>query len=204
MNDGTLDYYNKNSLELSCRYESANLEDVHKLLNSNMPQGAKLLEIGCGSGRDASRAMAAGFDIVAVDGSQSLLVEAEKLHPELASRLHCRKLPDVLPFADQSFDGFFSIACLMHFGQAELAQIMHELARVIRSGGRGLVSVPTGRSDIDGNGLDQHGRVFNLMPATDWQKTFAEAGFISDVGAEEPDSLGRAGITWITLLLQRQ
>lgn len=204
MTDRTLDYYDQNSLELSRRYESTALDSFHRLLNKTMPPGAKLLEIGCGSGRDAARAAAVGFDLVALDGSQSLLVEAEKLHPELSGRLHLVRLPGVLPLQSRSFDGFFSVACLMHFRTEELPEIINELARVVKHSGHGLISVPTGRSDIDAQGLDQHGRVFNLMPTTDWQKIFAHCGFAADVGPEEPDSLGRPGINWVTFLLQRK
>ncbi len=201
MTDQTLEYYENNAGELSRRYESTELDSFHYLMAETFPAQARVLEIGCGSGRDSARAYAAGFDIQAVDGAAKLLLEAARLHPELTGRLHQVRLPGRLPFADASFACLFSVACLMHFSDSELPQIVVELARVLQPGGKGLVSVPAGRSDIDGSGLDQHGRIFNVMPAENWQQLFASAGFTATPGQAEPDSLGRPGITWQTFVL---
>ncbi len=202
MKNQTLEYYENNAGELSQRYESTELDSFHHLMAETFPAWARVLEIGCGSGRDAARAYAAGFDIQAVDGSANLLLEATRLHPELTGRLHQIKLPGRMPFDDASFACLFSVACLMHFRDNELPEIVAELARVLQPGGKGLVSVPAGRSDIDSSGLDQNGRIFNVMPAENWQQLFAAAGFTaSPAGPAEPDSLGRPGITWQTFKL---
>ena len=203
MTDKTLDYYEQNAAELSRRYESTALDALHALLRQTFSPGDRLLEIGCGSGRDAATAMAAGFDICAVDGSNRLLQEAVRLHPELTGRLQQLKLPGTLPFVNASFAGIFSVACLMHFNANELPGIIAEIARVLKPAGQGLISVPAGRNDIDATGLDEHGRIFNLMPAADWQKLFAAHGFSTSTGAEQPDSLGRPGIAWLTFVIKK-
>lgn len=199
----TAEYYEQNAHELSLRYESASLETLHRLINATFTPGARLLEVGCGSGRDAARVLAAGYNLIALDGSQNLLCEAEKLHPELSGRLVYLRLPAQLPFADSDFAGFLSIACLMHFTDTELNTILGELARVVKKSGSGIISVPAGRGDIDNNCLDQHGRHFNVMPAEAWQAIFSRQGFSSEAGPVEPDSLGREGISWVTFILTR-
>lgn len=203
MTDLTINYYEQNATELSRRYETTALDTFHRLLQQTCRAGARLLEIGCGSGRDAARAVADGFKVTALDGAENLLNEAARLHPELAGSLHHLLLPAKLPFADASFDGFFSVACLMHFNDNEIGQIISEAARVTAAGGSGLVSVPAGRNDIDAGGLDQHGRVFNVMPADSWVSLFRQHGFTAEPGPVEPDSLGRPGISWITFILKK-
>ncbi|MDD3148702.1 MAG: class I SAM-dependent methyltransferase [Candidatus Riflebacteria bacterium] len=203
MTDLTIDYYEQNASELGRRYETTALDTFHGLLQQNCRPGARLLEIGCGSGRDAARAIAAGFRIAAIDGAENLLKEAVRLHPELAGCLHHLLLPARLPFADASFDGFFSVACLMHFNENAIGQILSEASRVTVAGGSGLVSVPAGRSDIDAGGLDQHGRVFNVMPADNWVSLCRQHGFTAETGPVEPDSLGRPGISWVTFILKK-
>lgn len=203
MTDRTINYYEQNAADLSRRYETTALDTFHRLLQKNCRPGARLLEIGCGSGRDAARAVAAGFMVTALDGAENLLNEATRLHPELSGNLHHLLLPARLPFANASFDGFFSVACLMHFNDDEIGQIISEAARVTTAGGSGLVSVPAGRNDIDAGGLDQHGRVFNVMPAENWISLFQQHGFAAETGPIEPDSLGRPGISWITFVLKK-
>ncbi len=203
MTDRTINYYEQNAAELSRRYETTALDTFHRLLQQTCQPGARLLEIGCGSGRDAARAVAAGFKVTALDGAENLLREAARLHPELSDSLHHLLLPAKFPFSDESFDGFFSVACLMHFRDDEIRKIISEAARVTVAGGSGLVSVPAGRSDIDAGGLDQHGRVFNVMPADDWISLFHQHGFSAEPGPIETDSLGRPGISWITFILKK-
>lgn len=199
----TLDYYNANAGLLSVSYESADIDSFHESMSAHFKPGSRLLELGCGSGRDASRALKAGYDLTAIDGSAELLAEAQRLHPELAGRLLCLRLPCSLPFNNTEFDGFFSVACLMHFDSADIQRILAEIHRVVRADGRGIVSVPSCRGDVDNNGLDEHGRVFNLRPAVSWQKLFAQCGFITTATSEQADSLGRSGIFWLNFFLQR-
>lgn len=203
LSNSTLLYYENKASELSLRYESARLDAFHQTLHASVEAGAKIIEIGCGSGRDAARALAHGYDIVAIDGSAALLSEASRLHPELAGRLICVKLPAELKFSDNSFDGFFSVACFMHFTLPEIRLILAEVARVLKKGAPGLVSLPASRGDVNNDGIDEHGRIFNLMSSKDWINVFEECGFVADAGFEEADSLGRPNISWVTFLLKK-
>ena len=65
----TLDYYNTNSTKLNERYESADVNEVQRLLLRSFLKNSKILEIGCGSGRDASFMTKNDFDVIASDGS---------------------------------------------------------------------------------------------------------------------------------------
>jgi len=199
----TLNYYEESANELSARYESARLDHFYQALRQFFLPGARLLEIGCGSGRDAAKIVGEGYQVEAVDGSENLLANALRLHPELDGHLHHIRLPAKLPFSDHEFDGFYSVACLMHFSNEEVAEILVELNRVLKPGGRGLVSVPAGRDDVSHDGLDEHGRVFNLLPAPAWIEVFQQQGFRARPGNEEPDGAGREGISWISYFLER-
>lgn len=199
----TLEFYEKNATELSARFESAQLDSFHLAFSQFIAPGAKVLEIGCGSGRDAARVHAAGYDVQAIDGCEKLLEEAIRLHPELSGRLHCVCLPADLPYADGEFAGFFSVACLMHFSPKQVRTIFVQLHRVLSPKGRGLVSLPARRGDINADGIDEHGRVFNVLPIEEWLELFKECGFSGSPGQEEPDSHGREGISWVSFFLEK-
>jgi hypothetical protein len=52
-----------------------------------------VLELGCGSGREAAFLRQVGHDVKGVDASQEIIEEALRRHPELAGRLSCQAVP---------------------------------------------------------------------------------------------------------------
>ena len=75
MTNKTLDYYNKNSEAFIQGTISADLKDMqNKFLNEL--NGNKILDFGCGSGRDTKCFIAAGYDVDAIDGSIELCKSA--------------------------------------------------------------------------------------------------------------------------------
>lgn len=54
MDQSTIDYYDENSEKLAALYEEADMSIVHSLLLRFLPEKVSVLEIGCGSGRDAA------------------------------------------------------------------------------------------------------------------------------------------------------
>ena len=100
----TLAYHENNAKHLSQRYESANVDNIHVLLLKTFPSKSYLLEIGCGSGRDAGFMYQNGYDVLAIDGSEEMITEAKQYHPELSDRLEVLKIPDELHVEPFSFE----------------------------------------------------------------------------------------------------
>ena len=134
----TLSYYENNAKHLSQRYESANVDNIHSLLLKTFPPKSYLLEIGCGSGRDAGFMHRKGYDVLAVDGSREMIAEAKKCHPELADRLEVMKIPDALHFDPSSFDGVYCIATLMHLDKSAIDQTIEKVATILKVGSKFL------------------------------------------------------------------
>ncbi len=200
----TVEYYDLHAADFCDKHDAIRLDPFHKEIRTCLPKGSKLLEIGCGSGRDAARALADGYDVIALDGSKGLLAEIPKRHPELKNRLVFGIMPCKTDFADEYFDGFYSVACLMHLYEKDLLPTMKELYRVTKKGGKGLVSIPSTRDDVNEDGVDDKGRTMNLMPTEVWTKYFEEAGFMVTHGGEEPDKIGRPGVFWLTFVLTKK
>lgn len=198
----TLDYYETNALSLGARYESAKVDELHALLNKTFAASNRLIEVGCGSGRDAAMLAGRGCVVTAVDGSAAMLEVARRQHPEV-DFVHL-VLPEKFPFSDECFDGFFSIACLMHFSEAHIAQILAELCRICKKGAKAIVSVPSQRGDINESGLDEHGRVFYCHSEQVWIKILANAGFSAEVEGVWSDALGREQVRWLNLLATKK
>jgi SAM-dependent methyltransferase len=200
----TIDFYDRNAAEFCRKHDAVRLDAFHQTLRLELKPGTRLLEIGCGSGRDAAKALEDGYDVMALDGSKNLLLEIPKLHPELADRLIHGVLPCKLDFSDEEFDGFYSVACFMHFNEMELGLILKELKRILKAKGKGLISVPACRPDVTDEGVDIHNRVFHLRETEAWIDIFNKEGFEAKAGSPEPDKLGREGVWWVTFVIAKQ
>jgi len=156
----TLSYYENNAKDLSQRYESANVENIHALLLKTFPSKSYLLEIGCGSGRDAAFMHGKGYDVLAIDGSSEMIAETKRCHPELAGSLEVMKIPNELHFESSSFDGVYSIATLMHLDKSAIDQTIEKVAAILKTNGKFFFSVSLQRDDVDHDGKDEKGRHF--------------------------------------------
>ena len=203
MNQTTLKYYQKNGENIAERYESADVSNLHKVLNASFKLPANLLELGCGSGRDAAFMTKQGFNVIAVDGSAMMIESALNYHPELSGCLHTIRLPDGLSGSFGKFDGVFSIAALMHFSRPQIETIIKQVNSLLVSKGNFFFSVPIQRDDIQKNEFDAKGRRFTTMTKAQWLEICRKYGFEPIRSGTTEDGLGRKGIAWMNCLTEK-
>lgn len=200
MTDTTLAYYTAHWKDLVPRYESADVPDLHALLAASFSPGARLLELGCGSGRDAAHMLATGFDVIASDAVQEMIDAAAACHPVLAGRLCRLCLPrDLLPSLGY-FDGVYAVATLMHLTRPAIQDVFSRTHRVLIPEGRLFFSVPLRRDDIRADGFDARGRRFTAMTRGAWTGICRHAGFDIITSTVSSDGLGRKSFAWLNCL----
>jgi 2-polyprenyl-3-methyl-5-hydroxy-6-metoxy-1,4-benzoquinol methylase len=101
------------------------------------------------------------------------------------------------------FDGLVCSAVLQHLAPAALADAVTSLRAALRPKGRALVSVPSRRDDLDADGRDALGRLFNGATPDELCALFAKTGFRELQQWDAPDSLGRKEVRWAVLLFER-
>ena len=198
----TLNFYETESKNLSLRYENADVSEIQELLFKIFKKNSKLLEIGCGSGRDASFLTEKGFDVIAIDGSKNMIYEAKKNHPELSNKIFYKTLPHNLNF-DVKFDGIYSIATLMHLSKYDLEKAILKIYDLLNPTGKFLVSVSLSRDDINKNGFDKNGRYFLILSFEEWISIFKNIGFKILETKTNKDGLDRTGIEWLTMVAEK-
>jgi SAM-dependent methyltransferase len=217
MDTVTVDCYNTQASTYADRYEAADMSAMHQLLLRYLPPRCRVLEIGCGSGRDAAFLLAHGYDVTATDASPVMLTLAAQRHPELASRLHQLSFPTstTQPFdlaqgrqpnnsttAPQApYDAILSVATLMHIPDQELFECATQIRDLLVDDGILVLQLSLHRSGLS-NGRDDTGRLYNERPPEEVQLLFERLGFRLVARADIPDFLNR-DIRWYTLILQR-
>jgi SAM-dependent methyltransferase len=103
--------------------------------SARVTSGTRLLDAGCGAGLLALLASLRGALVTALDASPGLLAIARQRLP--AADVREGDL-EALPFADASFDAVTAVNSL--FYAEDMASAMRELVRVVRPGGRVIVT----------------------------------------------------------------
>jgi malonyl-CoA O-methyltransferase len=99
--------------------------------NVTLPTGARLLDVGCGTGTHSER-LAQRFEVIALDLAPGMLAHARALHDGPGGWL-CGDAEN-LPLAGASVDGVFSSLAVQWCDN--FAAVCAELKRVLRPGGR--------------------------------------------------------------------
>lgn len=197
-----LSYYEKNAATLCARYENAPVGDLHTLLGSLFPAKAKVLELGSGSGRDGAYMVLQGYDWLGIEGAKAMAAKSLVLHPELTGRVLVQDIEKPFPFPNESFDGAFSIAVLMHLEASAVNAVLLDIWRLLIPSMPLAISVPATREDLDENGFDHEGRYFLPWKEEEWTEALSAAGFTVDSSKNASDSLGRE-ITWLNLVARK-
>jgi SAM-dependent methyltransferase len=102
---------------------------------ARVTRGTRLLDAGCGAGLVALLATLRGATVAALDASAALLAIARERLPGADVR---EGDLEALPFPDAAFDAVVAVNSVIY--AADLAGAMRELARVVRPGGRVVVT----------------------------------------------------------------
>jgi SAM-dependent methyltransferase len=201
MDRTTIDYYNQDAEVLYHTYQSVQ-GGVRDFFPTAFSVQSRILDIGAGSGRDMIELLKNGHDVYGIDGSESLIELAKKNYPILVDRLIHRYFPETdNPFIDP-FDGILCSALLMHIPKENLFDSVYTFKKLLKPGGKLLLSVPTKRDDVQENNRDKNGRLFLLYTIEYLQLIFERAGFKLLEHRINKDSLNRTGIEWAVLLFR--
>jgi SAM-dependent methyltransferase len=147
--------------------------------------GARILELGCGDGRDAARMIARGFTVEPSDGVAEMAA--------LASRRIGREVP-VMHFgeltAESTFDAVWANAALLHVPLAELPGVLGRIHRALVPGGWHGASYKGGT----GGNRDEYGRFYSYLSLAEIETAYRAAGEWAELSFEtgEGGSFGRS------------
>lgn len=130
------EYYNKKGYFL--KYPDENLiRFIFTELKNNKNEKLKILDVGCGIGRNSIFMANEGFDVYGIDISKEALNIAKKKAKEkkLSINYIYSNFSD-LSFENNSFDAVVDIQSIQHNRINEIKKIFSEVFRVLKKGGK--------------------------------------------------------------------
>jgi SAM-dependent methyltransferase len=157
-----------------------------------LPRGCRILELGCGGGRDARHMIEAGFDVDATDGVAEMAAEATQWLGRPA-----RVMPFDALVAVREYDAVVANASLLHVPKAEIADVLRRIWIALKPGGQHFATYKTGKPE----GVDQFGRYYNQPSSSELDGCYESAGkwspFRIDQSFEQGQFAGPSA--WLTV-----
>ncbi|MBM3790854.1 MAG: class I SAM-dependent methyltransferase [Acidobacteria bacterium] len=197
----TVGHYDDNARHFFDLYQRSK-SGVEKYLGLAFAPGSEVLDIGAGSGRDMVLLARAGCVPYGAEPSARLRELAALHMPDLAVRIYDASLPGLAGQIGRKFDGLLCAAVLQHLPEEQLPAAAADMGRLLRPGGRLLLSFPKDRPGIGPDRRDENGRLYTALDPEALDLLFGRHGLRRTGAWHDGDSLGRPGHTWTTLLFE--
>jgi SAM-dependent methyltransferase len=195
--DQTIKYYDDNAIEFFINTKDANMENLYKLFLKYIPKGGKILDLGCGSGRDTKYFLGKGYDVVAVDGS----IEMVKLSTEYTGKKTLHMTFQEIDF-EEEFDGIWACASLLHVRRDEISSILYKIYHALKPNGVLYSSFKYG----DKEEYRDDGRFFNYYDEKSFSELIKKLGYfdILEILITNDVRKGKENEKWLNVIVKKK
>ena len=117
----TIEYYNTHADRYSEVTRNADMSDIYKRFEEHLKPGSRILDLGCGSGRDSKYFLDKGYDVVSLDASEAMCRKTQELTGKEA--VH-KRIEDMN--YENEFDAVWACASLLHVAKSDMHKILSQ------------------------------------------------------------------------------
>ena len=191
----TIDYYNRIADSYYWTTVGIDMSKLRNAFAAYLPAEARVIDLGCGSGRDVMAFGDMGHEASGLDASKEL-VELAKERLEVKA-----SVGDMVTWrASEPYDGIWCCASLIHLNEEEKKRFFGNLQYNLKPGGVIYISVKEGIE----TGTDEEG-VYTSNCTADELKSFlngAGCEILETVVTE--DAMGRPGVKWLNVIAKKR
>lgn len=190
--ESTASFYVEKAKEYANETLGVCVPELWDLASNFCKPGGRVLDLGCGAGRDLRWLSSHGFSVFGLDRSYPLLRIARDYSRCSVVQADFRQLP----FGAEAFDGVWAVASLLHLDRDDVPEFLRDLASLMRPSAVLICSLKAGhgeRTDADGR------RFTNFMP-DEWIDIAASASFKLEHLHEESET--ERSIRWFACVLR--
>lgn len=193
MND-TKQYYQDNAQAFFDSTVNADMSAHYEHFLKYVPEHGRILDFGCGSGRDTKAFLQRGYLVDAVDGSSEMC----RLASELCNiQVRCMDFTDLNDV--NKYDAIWACASLLHVAKTQLPAVLIKMRDALVNGGVMYISFKHGDFEGERNGrffLDLTPEAFSNLISSIPGLVVVEDWFTEDV---RPENSTR----WYNVIVQK-
>lgn len=192
----TLSFYEGNADVYAQQTASVDLTGLHQKFLSLLPKGGRILDVGCGSGRDLRIFKRLGFDCIGIDPSSNL---AHIAHEYSGCEIILAGVEN-LDFKS-CFDGVWACASLLHLPRHHFSSALNRILIALKPAGVLFISMQQGAGEF----VAPDGRFYSRYSSPELNELVADAGFVvlEEWVTDDAQQKSRA-ISWINILARRR
>lgn len=194
MKNKTLDYYNQNVTTFIADTISVDLKDTQNKFINALP-GDKILDLGCGSGRDTKYFLEIGLKVTAVDGSEELCKRASDYLGIPVYHMLFQELD-----LEDKYNGIWACSSILHLPKDELRTVFYKMVTALKSSGVIYTSFKYGEFEGERNG--RYFTDFTIELFSEFIKNIPDLK-IEEQWITEDVRPGRRDEKWLNLLLRK-
>ncbi|MEX5441086.1 class I SAM-dependent methyltransferase [Acinetobacter indicus] len=138
----TIDYYNKYAEEFTASTFEVDMESLYQPFLAELSEGARILDVGCGSGRDTLAFKNKGYQVEAIDYSAELVKKAKEL-----TNIEVRQQSFYDLAENNKYDGIWACASLLHCERDRLTEVLGLIFKALKLNGVCYMSFKYGNTD---------------------------------------------------------
>jgi SAM-dependent methyltransferase len=193
--DKTVGYYNDKAQEFFESTVNVDMSEHYRVFLNLLPPGGRILDAGCGSGRDSFHFINLGFQVTAIDASPVLAELSSKLMGQPVAVLRFQDLD-----FEKEFDGIWACASLLHVPRREMHDVLSRLTKALKPNGMLYASFKYGDGEGERNGRffnDYNEQSFGCLLSDHPSLRLVSSWVSGDVRPE------RAGEKWLNVVVRR-
>lgn len=192
----TIAFYDEHADEFYASTVGADMGALYDAFLPLLPDGARILDAGCGSGRDSRAFLDRGYDVTAFDASAALVKRASALLGRPVRRLTFQEMD-----FSETFEGVWACASLLHVPRAEFDGVLARLARALVPGGVAFLSFKYGDGEEERNG-----RWFNSYDEVSFRAVLGGQSALEEMRLWRTTDVraGREGELWLDVLVKKR
>ena len=191
----TLAYYDEKAKEFCENTVNSDVSPQRDRFLTHLVKGHRILDFGCGSGRDTKAFLELGYEVEAIDGSRELCKVASEYAGIEVKNMFFNELDAV-----ERYDGIWACSSILHVSKGELKTVLKKMVIALKDGGVIYTSFKYG--DFEG---ERNGRYFSDFTEESFRNFILDCPEIQIIdtwitGDVRP---GRGDEKWLNLILKK-
>jgi SAM-dependent methyltransferase len=189
-------FYRKNAQTFFERTAHLDVERLYARFLPLLSPGARILDAGCGSGRDTKAFVARGYAVTALDATPEMAALAEQFSGQKVRVLRFQEMDYT-----EAFDGIWACASLLHVPLAELPTVFERFIAALKPNGYWYMSFKAGDGEKQ-RGIRQF-TDFNEDSLRAFVGGFEQLRLVTIGTSDDTRAAGNEQERWVSAIVQK-